>query len=381
MDPSQIAVPQIIGVVPGGEGAGPAVADGQAAPVVTTVDERTAQAGQAAAKIKKEIARRADAPKILVPVVQMTSVSSNFSLSDITSTDNFKALGSKLAANPDTELNRMLLGARVIVGADGIKQTMLVRRKAEGKIVSAPKLFAIEELRESLAEMVLLSAAVPARKEERKALDPLLDAFFAGMGEKAEEVLSANLERAGERLVALVAEEQRKYIAPVKVGYEVKLAEFAPLRATDRDVDSDRFGPFSPKKAYEGFVRSLFPVEWFDSAPERTVANIVDDDEGISCWVRLHIKELPILWNSEGQQYNPDLLVIEADETHWIVEVKSDKEMDSENVKGKREAALRWAGRVAASDEVKVPWRYLLVSETDIATAKGSWEALKRLGS
>ena len=108
---------------------------------------------------------------------------------------------------------------------------------------------------------------------------------------------------------------------------------------------------------------------------------MVDDDESIACWVRLHIKELPILWNSGGQQYNPDLLVVEDEGTHWIVEVKMDKEMTSESVKGKREAALRWTNRVSASDEVEVPWRYLLVSETDISTAKGSWEALKKLGA
>ena len=30
--------------------------------------------------------------------------------------------------------------------------------------------------------------------------------------------------------------------------------------------------------------------------------------------------------------------------------------------------------------EVGVSWRYLLVSESDINTAKGSWAALKKLG-
>jgi type III restriction enzyme len=374
------AAPQIIPA--GGEPPPGAVQDGQAVPVVTTVAERTAQASQAAVKMKKEIARRADAPTISIPVVQMTSVKSNFSLDYITDADGFRKLGTKLAANPDGELNRMLLGARVVVGPDGIKQTVLVRRKAEGKISSAPRLFAEEELRSQLADLVLGSGAVPARKEERAALTRLLDAFFDGLGEKAQEVLSANLERAGARLITLVPEEQRKYM-PTKpeVGYEVKPEDFNPTRATDKEMDTDRFGPFSTKKAYEGFGRSLFPVEWFDSAPERTVANIVDDDEGISCWVRLHLKELPILWNSGGQQYNPDLLVIENDTTHWIVEVKMDKEMTSESVKGKREAALRWTNRVSASDEVTVTWRYLLIAENDIKTAKGSWEALKKLGS
>ena len=144
-------------------------------------------------------------------------------------------------------------------------------------------------------------------------------------------------------------------------------------------MSADRLGPFSKSLAYEGWTRSLFPVEWFDSAPERTVANMVDGDEEVECWVRLHLNELPILWNSGGQQYNPDFIVIEEDGTHWVVEVKMDKEMASEDVQGKREAATRWANHVSADDAVGVTWRYLLAAESDITTSKGSWDALKQL--
>lgn len=125
----------------------------------------------------------------------------------------------------------------------------------------------------------------------------------------------------------------------------------------------------------------MFPVVWFDSEPERRVANMVDEDDMVNCWVRLHIGDLPILWNSAGQQYNPDLIVIETDDTHWIVEVKMDKEVESEDVQGKRETAKRWANHVTADEKVGVTWKYLLVSETDVNTAKGSWNALKRLGN
>jgi type III restriction enzyme len=160
----------------------------------------------------------------------------------------------------------------------------------------------------------------------------------------------------------------------------VELKDFHPARATDKPTSTDRFGAFSKSMAYGEWKRSLFPLEWFDSKTERTVANMVDEDNGVSCWVRLHIGELPILWNSAGQEYNPDLIVIEADGTHWVVEVKMEKEMTSAVVKSKREAAKRWANYVTADDTVTVPWRYLLVSESDVETAKGSWEALKKLG-
>ena len=58
-----------------------------------------------------------------------------------------------------------------------------------------------------------------------------------------------------------------------------------------------------------------------------------------------------------------------------------DKEMQPKDVQGKREAAKRWANYVNASLDVKSEWRYLLVSETDIKESKGSWGALKKLGS
>ena len=106
---------------------------------------------------------------------------------------------------------------------------------------------------------------------------------------------------------------------------------------------------------------------------------MVDDDVGVACWVRLHVGELSILWNSAGQEYNPDFIVIDADRTHWVVEVKMDKEMDSANVKAKRDAARRWANYVTADEKVDVLWRDLLASEEDVETAKGTRAALKAL--
>lgn len=375
----ETSVPPIISLTQEG-GQAPVVNDDQASPVVTTVQQRTLQASDAALKMKQEISRRTDAPEIMIPVLRMTTVQSSFSLADITETDRFRKLGAALAANPDGELNRTLVGARVVIGPDGIKRTELVRSAAADRIRSIPSLFALDELRDQLTEIVLASPPVPARKDQRAALQPLLDAFFEGLGDKADELLSANLDRAGARLIRLVVDEQRRYMAKPSYEEVVRLKAFNPTRATDKTVSPDRYGPFSKSLAYEGWTRSLFGVEWFDSAPERSVANMVDGDDNVVCWVRLHINELPILWNSGGQQYNPDLIVIEIDGIHWVVEVKMDKEMDSADVQGKREAAKRWANHVSADESVGVVWRYLLVSESDVNTAHGSWEALKRLG-
>ena len=63
-----------------------------------------------------------------------------------------------------------------------------------------------------------------------------------------------------------------------------------------------------------------------------------------------------------------------------VAEVKMDKEMESDSVKGKRDAALRWANHVNDDGSADAHWRYLLVSETDVKTARSSWESLKHLG-
>jgi type III restriction enzyme len=367
-------------VVVEGSGTQPGT-DRETVSVVTPVEERVAQVGDAAAKMKRSIARRADAPEIRIPVLRMSALRSSFTLADITDTDRFRKLGVSLATNPEDELSRTLVSARLVVGPDGMKRTELVTSTAADRVHSAPTLFALADLRHELAEIVLASPAVPARKDQQAAVVPLMDSFFAGLGNKAEEVLSANLERAGARLVRLVGEEQRRFMAKPSYQEVVELKPFNPVRATDRSVSGDRFGVFYKSMAYEDWERSLFPVEWFDSKPERTVANIVDGDAQVSLWIRLHVGELPILWNSAGQEYNPDLLVVETDGTHWVVEVKMDKEMTADDVRKKREAALRWANYVTADEKVDATWRYLLVSETDVETAKGSWEALKSLGS
>ncbi len=358
----------------------PLVADAEASPVVTTIDQRTAQVDQAVLKMRQAIGRRPGAPTILVPVLRMSAVRSPFTLADITDTDRFRKLGQSLAANPDGELARTLLSARVVVGPDGIKRTELVTSDAADRVQSNPTLFDAGDLRTQLVDMVLGSPAVPARKDQRAAAAPLMAAFYAGLGDEAVELLSANLGRAGARLVRLVAEEQRAYMATPTYEQVVELREFAPTRATDRTVSGDRHGAFDRSAAYDGWKRSLFAIEWFDSRTERTVANLVDDDLHVTSWVRLHVGELPILWNSAGQEYNPDFIVIDADGTHWVVEVKMDKEMDSETVKGKRDAAKRWANYVTADEKVDVPWRYLLAAEADVETAKGSWPALTTLG-
>lgn len=159
----------------------------------------------------------------------------------------------------------------------------------------------------------------------------------------------------------------------------VDIVTLAPIRIARTKSTENRLGKFQRGVGYK-YTKSIYAQDWFDSGPERDLANILNATKEIAYWIRLQQNDLPILWHGSGREYNPDFIAIEDDDTHWIIEVKKDNEMTSADVQGKREAAIRWVQHVNTDEKVTETWRYLLLSETNVKTAKGSWTALKGFG-
>ncbi len=365
-----------------GEAAGAAAAvtdTGAQGTAIESVEEHTARAEEQL-ELQVELAPRPDAPTIGIPRLKMTPIRSEFSLADITDRDPYRKLGERIAADPVGQLRRVRLGARVIEGADGLRRTELVTTRAIDRVESPAELLPRGEARQQLVERVLNAPVVPARANQRAAVAPIVDAFMKGLGDQVEKILSGYMDRAAAGLIQLVTEEQRKFAAKPSYGEVVELVEFRPTRIGRPATTKDRVSAFKRGMGYEGYKRSMFAQDWFDSSTERGVANLLDDADEIAIWVRLQTGDLPILWTDGGREYNPDFIAVDDEGVHWLVEVKMDKEMGSEDVKGKRVAAKRWANYVSADDLVEETWRYLLVSETDVKTAKGAWSALQKLG-
>ena len=240
---------------------------------------------------------------------------------------------------------------------------------------------ALGDARDQLMERLLTSPIVPQVEGEDRAAAPIIDAFMDGLGDQAQSILSAHMDRAAAGLIRLVNEEQRRFARAPEYKEVVELIDFGPTRQGRPNTSEDRTGAFKRGTGYQGYKKSLYAQDWFDSSPERTVANVLDHAEEIEFWVRLQRKDLPILWTAAGNEYNPDLVAVESDGRHWVIEVKMDREMKSDEVKGKRDAARRWANYVSRDATVEKTWRYLLLSETDIKTSRGSWNALKGLGT
>lgn len=348
--------------------------------VIQSVEDHTAKAEQQVVALQVQLAPRPALPTLRIPLLKMTVVRNDFSLADITDRSAFRRLGESIAADPVGALRRVTLSARIIQGPDGLRRTELVTAQAIDRVESPATLFPLEELRGQLVQQLLGAPAVPARANQRTPAGDIVDTFIQGLGSSANTILSGYMDRASAGLIQVVTEEQRKFAAKPSYGQVVELTEFNRSRIGRPGTSPDRFGAFKKGIGYDGYKKSLYAQDWFDSSTERSVANVLEDEQTISLWVRLQVGDLPILWTDGGREYNPDFIAIDTDGTHWLIEVKMDKEMSTPDVKAKRDAAARWANHVSASEEVGVMWHYLLLSESDVKTAKGSWSALKGLG-
>jgi len=365
------------GVAGAGAGTGGSLGSGGGGVRVGATEDRQKQVeAEVAAAI--ELRPREDLPALEIPRLVMTAVESSFHLSDITDLTPFRELGRRLALNPSDELRRERIGAQII-GKGDARKTQLVTSATADRMRSAAEQVPLAESRQALIERIRSASVVEARAGQGQAAARLTDAFIEGMGSDAETTLSSYLARAGDRLVDLVTEEHRRFLAKPSYEEVVELARLAPTRIGRTEQSTDRYGQFKKATGYTGWQRSMYEQVWFDSSTERELANALDSEEAISFWVRLHTKDLPILWQTV-RDYNPDFIAVETAGEHWVIEVKADKDMTSDAVQGKREAALRWANHVTDSAETDVVRRYLLVSETDIEEARGSWPALKRAG-
>ncbi len=343
------------------------------------VEARTAHAKELSVKVEMPY-NTTEFLVIEVPLVKIHKMDSVFSLGHITDLDPFRNLARRITEQPEEELRRMVYGAKVVTGPDGLPQTQVVLREAADDIVAAQLDLPEEQIRARLLEVILAAEFVAPRKNERAHAQRILDAFFESLDEPALSTLAAHLDRWA---AALLGELRKSYEAARRTPTIDTVVETQPLdkiRIARHEVADSRFGPFNRKAGYEGWERSPYAQAWFDSTPERDAAIAIDSADEVELWVRLHRNDLPILW-SEFNEYNPDFLVVEHDGPAYIVEIKGDSSAETDSVKAKAEVARRWANEVSADEKVDREWRYLFVTESQVKQAKGSWGAMKALGT
>jgi len=127
--------------------------------------------------------------------------------------------------------------------------------------------------------------------------------------------------------------------------------------------------PFDDKKnirkyIFEGYKKSYYSQNEFDSDTERIFSLIIDDDPTVLKWIRLPLDQLGIFWKN-GSQYNPDF-IIETNTDKYIIEIKAANEQDNPDVVSKAKEAIKWCEYATLCDKDKKKWNYRLIVDTNI---------------
>lgn len=321
---------------------------------------------------------------IFIPKITQVQKPAAVSLNDIDEDDygRFDRLGQTLTRDFSNDLKRTKLIGQV----RGNEATLGVEA-AEAMEATLAFDIPLEESRKAMLNRVMDIKGVQRRPTEVGAAARIVDHVIAAMGDDAGASLSAFGDRCAARLTSEVSSVlHAASSARVEFDEEVSLIALDKTRkARKKRVAGHADGGFDKAIAFNGWEKSLYSHAWFDTRPEYKVANALDDPKNtVVVWARLHINDVPITWNAEGRQYNPDFVVIEEiDGTRhgWLVETKADRDMTADEVVSKRRAARRWTNVVNAAPQVDgVQWHYLLLGEKDVEDAQGNWEFLKGFG-
>jgi len=314
---------------------------------------------------------RPTAPVITFPVRERVLMPVSFSIASIPS-EELRRAGRAYRQDLVVPLTRRALEATT--GVDG-EVVHVVDRAAEGAIATQRRLPGAQVRAELVARIAALPQ-IPSTLDERAHILTAVDAFLdgAGVGESDDADWTAPRAAAAEDAFARLVD------AAVVRALRQPNHRWAPIRLTGERPQppavADRWLWRSRDEWYGDWDKSLVPAARFDSRTgEFALAHLLDASPTVRWWLRLYVTEGAYIATPTDGRYHPDFIVIDERGVHWLVEAKADSAAeDDAKVARKAAAAEEWAAAVRAA-RIFGEWRYLLVTESQIADAP-TWAAL-----
>lgn len=110
---------------------------------------------------------------------------------------------------------------------------------------------------------------------------------------------------------------------------------------------------------FEGFKKSYYAENAFDSDDERRLSAILEEDSEVIRYIKPPLNQLGLFYKA-AKQYNPDFLV-ETTNKKYMIEVKAVNQTDNEEVQEKARAAIKWCECASKVDADGKTWEYRLV--------------------
>lgn len=180
-------------------------------------------------------------------------------------------------------------------------------------------------------------------------------------------------------LVNLIHSQMQQHFVESASAYEAHVTRgFHPLRANNYSAAADEdvrdFRMVIPEgqrnrigtMVFGGFRKCLYPIQKFDSDPERRFAVLLENDGDVLKWFKPAKGDFQIHYSHE-ESYEPDF-VVETKTEKFLCEPKRASEMTDEVVLAKADAAATWCSYATAhaKENGGKPWRYLLIPHDQI---------------
>ncbi len=346
------------------------VVDGSAVLILQEYGATEAQ-GQRDAAEYRILQRVPNAPKIIFPRREREVLPVRFTLSFIDDTDA-RAAGAGFAQEIKIDLVREALVARRTRQGE-----VQVRREAQEEGEAHQEWIPVAQVVADLESRVLSLGLVEESLTEYNAASRVVRAFLVGAGAQPESEVAWGTERAHQALRGIDALIRQKYntrrLQPEYAFRSVTL----PIEPRPMPTDVlDRYDAFERGRWYSGWRKSVLPVASFDAGTtERALAETLDNSSKIDWWLRLHRSDPAYVELDAGGRYFPDFIAIDKQGVQWLIEGKSDNDVQRRDVEAKRAAAEEWA-RFVNDDARFGTWRYLLCTETAIKSSRGGWDSL-----
>ena len=160
----------------------------------------------------------------------------------------------------------------------------------------------------------------------------------------------------------------------VRVTRGFTLLKSQPLNIAPGQKVRDFRPPVTPasetrRQVFGGFKKCCYPLQKFDSDPERRLAVLIEAEPSVEKWMKPGRAQFQIEYRS-GEGYEPDF-VVETKSRSLILEVKAHNELDDPIVQAKAAAASKWCKTANAHAEAAKtkPWQYALVPDDQITGA------------
>lgn len=210
--------------------------------------------------------------------------------------------------------------------------------------------------------------------------------------EEADEVIRHHAKTIGANIHSQMEKHRREKAAE---GFESRVirgfTELKPCQlvrsAGDKILDfqtSPKVKSSISRYVFSGFKRCLYPLQKFDSDPERVLATIMDRES--EKWFRPVSGQFQIFYRyykdgGDQHEYQPDF-VAETQDTIYMLEPKASNKLDDPEVQAKKAAAEQWC-RLASDFTEKTggkPWQYVLLPHDAILPNMTLAGLVKRYG-